>query len=72
MIARVWRTGIDPERAAEYDVFAAERSLPMFRRQDGIRAGQEFEIERLERGAYRLVRKEAAAATALRRAIGRA
>ena len=38
MIARVWRTGIDPERAAEYDVFAAERSAPMFRRQDGIRA----------------------------------
>ena len=24
--------------AAEYDVFAAERSLPMFRRQDGFRA----------------------------------
>jgi AbrB family looped-hinge helix DNA binding protein len=26
-----------------------------FRRQDGIEAGQEFEIERLERGQYRLV-----------------
>jgi len=38
MIARVWRTGIDPERAGEYDAFSVERSLPMFRRQDGIRA----------------------------------
>jgi AbrB family looped-hinge helix DNA binding protein len=28
------------------------------RQQDGIEAGQEFEIERLERGEYRLKRKE--------------
>lgn len=28
------------------------------RRQDGIEAGQQFEIERLDRGDYRLVRKE--------------
>lgn len=27
------------------------------RRQDGIEAGQEFEIERLDRGEYRLVRR---------------
>lgn len=27
-----------------------------FRQQDGIEAGQEFEIERLDRGEYRLVR----------------
>jgi AbrB family looped-hinge helix DNA binding protein len=27
------------------------------RRQDGIEAGQEFDIERLERGTYRLVRR---------------
>jgi AbrB family looped-hinge helix DNA binding protein len=27
------------------------------RRQDRIEAGQEFEVERLERGEYRLVRK---------------
>ena len=28
------------------------------RRDDGIQAGQEFEIERIERGEYRLVRRE--------------
>jgi AbrB family looped-hinge helix DNA binding protein len=28
-----------------------------FRRLDGIEAGQEFEIERMERGEYRLVRR---------------
>ncbi len=27
------------------------------REQDGIEAGQEFEIERIERGVYRLVRR---------------
>jgi AbrB family looped-hinge helix DNA binding protein len=27
------------------------------RRQDGIEAGQEFEIERIDRGEYRLVRR---------------
>jgi AbrB family looped-hinge helix DNA binding protein len=31
------------------------------RRQDRIEAGQEFEVERLDRGEYRLVRREAAA-----------
>jgi len=31
------------------------------RRQDGIEAGQEFTIERLERGEYRLVRLSSAA-----------
>ncbi len=28
------------------------------RKQDGIEAGQEFDIERLDRGEYRLVRRE--------------
>ena len=28
-----------------------------FRQQDDIRAGQEFEVERLDRGEYRLVRR---------------
>jgi len=28
-----------------------------FRRQDGIEAGQQFEIERVQRGEYRLVRR---------------
>jgi AbrB family looped-hinge helix DNA binding protein len=27
------------------------------RRQDGIEAGQEFEVERLDRGDYRLIRR---------------
>ncbi len=36
MIVRIWRTGIDMERAAEYDRFVVERSLPMFRRQPGL------------------------------------
>jgi AbrB family looped-hinge helix DNA binding protein len=30
-----------------------------FRRQDRIEAGQQFEVERLDRGEYRLVRREA-------------
>ena len=38
MIARIWRTGVDERRAGEYDAFAVERSLPMFRRQPGCRA----------------------------------
>jgi heme-degrading monooxygenase HmoA len=38
MIARIWRTGLDEKRAEEYDAFALERSLPMFRRQPGFRA----------------------------------
>ena len=37
MIVRIWRTGIDPARAEEYERFAGERSLPMFRRQAGFR-----------------------------------
>ena len=36
VVVRVWRTGIDPSRAAEYERFARERSLPMFRRQPGF------------------------------------
>lgn len=31
------------------------------RRQDGIEPGQEFEVERLDRGEYRLVRRTAPA-----------
>jgi heme-degrading monooxygenase HmoA len=37
VIVRIWRTGIDPARAGEYDRFAEERSLPMFRAQRGFR-----------------------------------
>jgi bifunctional DNA-binding transcriptional regulator/antitoxin component of YhaV-PrlF toxin-antitoxin module len=31
----------------------------VFRRQDQVDAGQEFEVERLDRGEYRLVRRAA-------------
>jgi heme-degrading monooxygenase HmoA len=37
VIVRIWRTGIDPTRAGEYERFAEERSLPMFRAQPGFR-----------------------------------
>jgi heme-degrading monooxygenase HmoA len=37
VIVRIWRTGIDPARADEYERFADERSLPMFRSQTGFR-----------------------------------
>jgi hypothetical protein len=30
MIARLWQTGIDPARGAEYDAFAGAHSRPMF------------------------------------------
>ena len=36
-----------------------EIALPAeIRQQDGIEAGQEFEIERIDRGEYRLVRRQ--------------
>jgi heme-degrading monooxygenase HmoA len=38
VIARIWRTGLDEGRSEEYDVFAADRSVPMLRRQPGFRA----------------------------------
>lgn len=37
MIARTWRTGVDPDRAAEYEAFARAISLPMFEQQAGFR-----------------------------------
>ena len=36
MIVRIWRTRVDPKRAAEYERFAQEQSLPMFKSQDGF------------------------------------
>jgi heme-degrading monooxygenase HmoA len=36
MIMRIWRTQVDPSRAADYERFAAEQSLPMFRAQPGF------------------------------------
>jgi hypothetical protein len=37
VIVRIWRATIDPARAEEYDRFARERSLPMFRAHGGFR-----------------------------------
>jgi heme-degrading monooxygenase HmoA len=36
MVARIWRTGVKPERFGEYERFARERSLPMFLEQRGF------------------------------------
>jgi heme-degrading monooxygenase HmoA len=36
MIVRVWKATIDPARAEEYERFAHERSLPMFRSHRGF------------------------------------
>jgi heme-degrading monooxygenase HmoA len=36
MVARIWRTGVNPERFEEYERFARGRSLPMFREQRGF------------------------------------
>jgi heme-degrading monooxygenase HmoA len=48
MIARIWRTKIDPHRADEYRKFAQSRSLPMFRKQRGF-AGVVFAAREDER-----------------------
>ncbi|HEX2622904.1 MAG TPA: hypothetical protein VHL11_22245 [Phototrophicaceae bacterium] len=36
MLARIWRTEVDPARLSDYERFAREKSLPMFRRQAGL------------------------------------
>lgn len=36
MILRQWHTSVDPARVADYDTFAAERSISMFRQQPGL------------------------------------
>ena len=36
MIIRIWRTEIASARMAEYEQFVQERSLPMFRQQQGF------------------------------------
>src|SRR5262245_51362837 len=35
-LARIWTTTIDPERALDYERFAREVSLPMFKEQTGF------------------------------------
>jgi hypothetical protein len=37
LVVRIWRTGLHESRAREYEDFARNVSLPMFRRHDGIR-----------------------------------
>jgi heme-degrading monooxygenase HmoA len=36
VLARIWRTGVDATRLAEYGEFERNRSLPMFRQQSGF------------------------------------
>lgn len=36
MIARIWRTGVDPARLEDYARFERERSLPMFLEHRGL------------------------------------
>jgi heme-degrading monooxygenase HmoA len=36
LLMRIWRTQIDDSRAQEYEHFACNVSLPMFRRHDGF------------------------------------
>lgn len=37
MIMRIWRTHLDETRATEYEAFARDVSLPMFKAQPGFR-----------------------------------
>ena len=61
------RSPVAPDRVRRYLTFVRTRVsskgqivLPAeVRRQDQVEAGQEFEIERLDRGDYRLVRRAA-------------
>jgi heme-degrading monooxygenase HmoA len=47
MLARLWTTGLRPDRVDAYESFARDVSLPMFREQDGfmgvvmVRSGHE-------------------------------
>ncbi len=50
MVARIWRTGVKPERFEEYERFARERSLPMFREHRGF-IGVLFMREATDRAA---------------------
>jgi heme-degrading monooxygenase HmoA len=48
VIARIWRTAVEPTRASEYLDFARRYSLPMFRAQRGFR-GVVFATHDVER-----------------------
>jgi len=57
MIGRIWRTQVELARADEYEAFARNVSLPMFRRQQGfagvvmLRRGEECLVITLWRNA---------------------
>jgi heme-degrading monooxygenase HmoA len=50
LLARIWRTGVKPERFEECERFARGRSLPMFREQRGF-IGALFMREKADRAA---------------------
>jgi heme-degrading monooxygenase HmoA len=60
-VARIWRTGLDESRAAEYETFAVSVSLPMFRRHTGF-LGVLFTANGTERAVITLWSDQAAAA----------
>lgn len=60
MIARVWRTGVKQGRSEDYDRFAHEHSLPMFREQRGL-LGVLFLRESVDRAAVLTLWKDESA-----------
>jgi heme-degrading monooxygenase HmoA len=64
MIVRIWRTGVDRSRIAEYARFEEERSLPMFCAQPGL-IGVFFLREGEDRAAALTLWEDMAAVEAL-------
>jgi heme-degrading monooxygenase HmoA len=60
MVLRIWRTGIDESRAADYLEFARRNSVPMFESQPGF-AGVFFAARSGERAVVTLWETQAAA-----------
>jgi heme-degrading monooxygenase HmoA len=69
-VARIWRTAIDPSLAGEYETFARERSLPMFKAHDGF-CGVLFAADADERIVITLWTSRAAAEALGRSAVYR-
>jgi hypothetical protein len=61
LVVRIWRTGLDESRAPEYEDFALNISLPMFRRHNGF-LGVLFAGTGAERAVITLWSDRAAAA----------
>jgi heme-degrading monooxygenase HmoA len=61
LVVRIWRTGLDESRAQEYEDFALNVSLPMFRRHNGF-LGVLFAATGTEREVITLWSDRAAAA----------